>query len=53
MGLDYPSVNTKDEEKRRIEACKDVQQQISVLEEQFNSMEINSQDQDDLQVSSE
>ncbi len=40
----------KDEEKRRIETCKDVQQQISALEEQFNSMAIDSQDQDDLQV---
>ncbi|CAF1016796.1 unnamed protein product [Rotaria sordida] len=40
----------KDEEKRRIELCKDVQQQINALEEQFCSMDINSQDQDDLQA---
>jgi DNA-binding protein H-NS len=40
----------KDEEKRRIDLCKDVQQQISTLEEQFDSMDIDSQDHEDLQV---
>jgi hypothetical protein len=40
----------KDEEKRRIESCKDIQQQISALEEQFDSMDIESQDPEDLQV---
>lgn len=40
----------KDEEKRRIEMCQDVQQQIDTLEEQFDSMQIDSQDQEDLQA---
>jgi hypothetical protein len=40
----------KDEEKRRIESCKDIQQQINALEEQFNSMSMESQDPEDLQV---
>ena len=40
----------KDEEKRRIEMCEDVQQQISTLEEQYDSMDVDSQDPDDLQV---
>ncbi|CAF0981262.1 unnamed protein product [Adineta steineri] len=40
----------KDEENRRIESCKDIQQQISALEEELNAIDINSQDQDDIQV---
>ncbi|UJR30262.1 hypothetical protein I4U23_017800 [Adineta vaga] len=40
----------KEEEKRRIELCKDVQQQISLLEEEFHSINIDSQDQDELQA---
>ena len=40
----------KDEEKRRIELCQDVQQQIASLEQEFNSMDTQAQDSEDLQV---
>lgn len=40
----------KDEEKRRIELCKDIEQQITGLEQQFDSMDISSQDENVLQV---
>lgn len=40
----------KDEEQRRIELCEDVQQQITTLEQEFNSMDTQSQDTEDLQV---
>lgn len=40
----------KEEEKRRIESCRDIQQQISALEEQLNSIEIDADEQEDLQV---
>ena len=41
----------KDEEKRRIDLCRDVEQQIGTLEEQLNSIDINADEQEDLQVS--
>ena len=40
----------KEEEKRRVDTCQDIQQQITTLEEQFDSMAIESQDPDDLQA---
>lgn len=41
----------KDEEKRRIDLCRDVEQQIGALEEQLCSIEIDADEQQDLQVS--
>ncbi|CAF1134302.1 unnamed protein product [Adineta ricciae] len=40
----------KEEENRRLTQCKDVQEQIEQLEEKINSMDIDSQDQDELQA---
>ena len=40
----------RDEEKRRIDLCRDVEQQIGALEEQLNSIDINAEEQEDLQV---
>ena len=42
----------KEEEKRRIELCHDVQQQIATLEQEFDSMDTQTQDSEDLQVRS-
>jgi hypothetical protein len=40
----------KEEEKRRTDLCEDIQKQITTLEEEFDSMDIDSQDNEDLQV---
>ena len=40
----------KDEEKRRLEQCTDLQQQLVTLEEQISSIDINADEQEDLQV---
>lgn len=40
----------KEEENRRLTMCKEVQKEIEQLEEEINSMNFDSQDQDELQV---
>ena len=40
----------KEEEKRRLEMCTDVQQQIDALEEQLHSMDIDADEQEDLKL---